>query len=191
MDLLLVDASAAGRVEAAVQALASAAAGSRVSRAAEIPAGPPSAAGVAQLAADAGYALSRRESGALVVDLEVPEAHFTARVGSGEGGCVQVFAEIAELRVIESLPLACREAVGSFLLSLSAHVRGVRPVLVPSASGGGAIVGFEAATPTSDAVHLQRCLEACSVACSLSAEEVRALCDGSVADRYLACRRLD
>lgn len=130
---------------------------------------------------EAGWQFTERKGGDLAVQLEVRGFYQQAIVESPGQGQVRTRAEIATLSGASARSHA---AVAALLLRAARSVRLARPIGVDSADGpsyGWEVLLGEAAAGD----RLPAALASLSVACELTACEVRALADASVAERFL------
>jgi hypothetical protein len=153
------------------------------------PVGPPGEAQgreLARLCADAGWPYREKDGGAVSVDLEVPEACYRARLEEGCTGEVDITASL--IRGVE-LSAPSRDAMGELLLAAGGSVRMARPSA--REAGDGAEVLFEVRLTGEPApIEVHHALAALSVACGLCGQEVDALRDRRLAERYLEVRGL-
>lgn len=138
---------------------------------------------LADLCEQAGWPFARRASGQIAVELEVRDG-FHQAFHSREGSTHRLRVELGRFG---SDRRNCRKAVHALLLSASGVVRMARAAAAP-ADGGleyrwEVLLGEEP-----NAWELRRALSALSVACRLTAREVQALEDESIARDFLSVR---
>lgn len=143
---------------------------------------PPATTSASELVRAAGWIPVERAGGRCSVELETAPADGAHRALC-EATADGVLAVFTELCSAQGLGSASREAAGTFLLSASACVRHVRPVV------RGGVLGLETRLPP-DALagELDAALAAASVACALLAREATCFDDDSLAREYLAAR---
>jgi hypothetical protein len=137
---------------------------------------------VPALCREAGWPFHERSDGQVAVPLEVPDMYLQAAIRPWDHGLLCVEAPL------ESLPHAaggCRAAVGVLLLTACGAVRMVRATARP---GETEVEYAWQAVVDPVAEELRHALAAISVACRLSAREVEALRDQTIAAKYLAVR---
>ena len=138
---------------------------------------------IREVCREAGWSYTERESGQLMLRLDVPNGYYPASLEPRASGC----RVLARLSGYESISEGSRHAVATFMLSANAFIRFAR---------GGIEVGEDGTYPffevrfseVPSTAALDHALSALSVACSLCGGELQALADEGVARNFLRVR---
>jgi len=143
----------------------------------------PAGAALLSLCRETGWLHDERADGQFTFTLDVPGLFCQVQPFVLPGGSIRLRAGLA---APPRLSRVCRRAIGLLLLTASRVVR-----LARAAAAGGAAEPYvwEVVWPAVPAASLfDRGLTALSIACRMTARELRALCDESIAREYLALR---
>lgn len=136
------------------------------------------------LCQEAGWPFVQRAGGRLTVELDVPQGYFQALIQRRDNGPVVLEVELASW---EELAPLCRRAIAVFLLTACGVVRMARATLTAQPDNQ-TVAAWEVVLNNPTATEMAHALSALSMACRFTAREVQALCDESIARKFLEVR---